>query len=113
MARLGKGVSAPAQGIPSPQLILETDYSAVQKTDPSALQKSDPENASAIQSSDQGAAGILDLIDIKVQITYIVKFLVDNHAELDNYNLEKLVHLMLDLLIQNANKTTLITDPKQ
>ena len=113
MARLGKGVAAPSQRIPSPQPILETDYSAVQKTDPSALQKSDPENASAIQSSDQGAAGLLDLIDIKVQITYIVKFLVDNHPELDNYNLEKLVHLMLDLLISNTNQSTLITDPRQ
>ena len=52
-----------------------------------------------IQSSDHGAISAQDLIDVKVQITYIVKFLTDNHAELDNYNLEKLVHLMLDLLI--------------
>ena len=57
MARLGKNVGGPVQRIPSPQLILETDYSAVQKTDPSALQKSEPENASVIQSSDQGATG--------------------------------------------------------
>ena len=66
-----------------------------------------------IQSSDQGVTSAQDLIDIKVQITYIVKFLTDNHAELDNYNLEKLVHLMLDLLIQTTSQQSLIPDPKQ
>lgn len=66
-----------------------------------------------IQSSDHGAISAQDLIDVKVQITYIVKFLTDNHAELDNYNLEKLVHLMLDLLIQTTSQQPLIPDPKQ
>ena len=44
------------------------------------------------------------MTDIKVQMTYIVTFLVDNYSELDNYNLEKLVHLMLDLLIQSTTQ---------